>query len=297
MNLINDRVSIIIPAYNRAKYIECAIESCLRQDYSDIEIIVVDDGSKDGTFDILFDYQSCEKIKLLYHEGRVNRGQSASINLGLSAASGEFVVILDSDDYLSAGVVARHVSYLSENCECGLVYGMGAAVDSEGRSLNFNTLSDFHVESGDPNNLLLNCYIALPGGSMVRSSVYKKIGGFVESFRAGQDHDMALRIFESTKVAYLPEVAFFYRKHEDAISARGLERRWRIGFEILNRARMRYPYRQNIVRKRLAVLYFRLALVVWEDRNFFYAICYFLRAGLLDPARSLRVIAGQEKVK
>lgn len=65
-----------------------------------------------------------------------------------------------------------------------------------------------HIELSDPNRLLLDCYMALPGGSMIRKTVFDEVGYFEESFRAGQDHDMALRIMEVAKTCYVPYVAF-----------------------------------------------------------------------------------------
>lgn len=87
-------VSVLTPAYNRASFIEDAIKSVLNQTYENIEYIVVDDGSDDGTFDILRDYEKQGLIFLLTHEGHRNQGQSASLNLGLRAATSLVVITL-----------------------------------------------------------------------------------------------------------------------------------------------------------------------------------------------------------
>ncbi|MDG5499009.1 glycosyltransferase [Marinobacter sp. BGYM27] len=289
-------VSVIIPSFNRIKYIEKTVSSVLFQSYRKFEIIVVDDGSSDGSYGFLKDLEAKEsKVSLYFHDDNKNKGQSASINLGIKKANGEFVVILDSDDYLDNKTLERHVNFLNRNKDVDIVYGNGAAVDKYGNYLNFNTLPENHVEVGDPNCLLLNCYIALPGGSMVRSFVYCEVGDFEESFRAGQDHDMALRIFEKYKVAYLPEIAFYYRKHAEAISNNGLERRWRTGFEILKRASARYPYSASIVRRREAVLNFRLGQVLFKNGSFIQSTRYFFKAAVLDPLRAAKVVLGFEK--
>jgi GT2 family glycosyltransferase len=138
--------------------------------------------------------------------------------------------------------------------------------------------------------------MALPGGALVRKSIYDKVGGFEESFRAGQDHDMVLRIAEAAPFAYLPGTVFYYRKHADSISQNGLEKRWRIGFQILRRARGRYPYRRSTIRKRAAILNFRMAQVMFKQKRRIIALIYLLKSGVLDPARALNVIAGREKV-
>lgn len=91
-------ITVIIPAFNRAPYIEEALSSVFMQAYPDIEVLVVDDGSTDGTYEILEKYHARRLIRLLTHPGRANRGQSTALNLGLREAKGELVAILDSDD-------------------------------------------------------------------------------------------------------------------------------------------------------------------------------------------------------
>lgn len=294
MNFNCRRVTVIIPVFNRVKLIKEAVDSVLSQDYAPIDLIVVDDGSSDGTLEWLQRIDREGALRLFCHPNRANRGQSASINLGLSEARGDYVAILDSDDGFAYGAIARHAEFLNRHLNVGMVYGNGMAIDLDGNPLGFNTLKDGHLETGDPNKLLMDCYVALPGGSMVRKEIYQKVGGFDESFRASQDHDMALRIFEATKVAYIPEIAFYYRKHKGSISTNALERRWRTGFEILRRAKVRYPYRPDVLRKRAAVLNFRLGQTLWRERKVITALPYLMKSGLLDPIRAVRVVSGKE---
>src|SRR5690606_199560 len=89
-------VSVIIPSYNRIRYIEEAISSIESQSYQDYEIIIVDDGSTDGSLALLEDFSKKGRIKLYTHADYQNRGQSSSINLGLEHAVGEFIAVLDS---------------------------------------------------------------------------------------------------------------------------------------------------------------------------------------------------------
>lgn len=291
----NELVSVIIPSYNRAAYIEAAINSALDQTYGSVEVIVVDDGSTDGSYEKLQQWEERGKLVLLTHPERRNRGQSASINLGIQQATGSYIAILDSDDMFAKEKLADQVAFLEANPETGMVYGQGHAVDADGNFL-FKVPGDGHQELSDPNRLLLDCYMALPGGSLVRRSVFEKAGLFEESFRAGQDHDMAIRIMEATKCAYLPKLAFYYRKHDDSISVKGLERRWLTGLEILRRANERYPYMRSTIRKRKAVLQFRLGQTYWRERRKAKALPHLISSGLLDPARALMVLIGREQV-
>ena len=291
----NELVSVIIPSYNRAAYIEAAINSALDQTYGPVEVIVVDDGSTDGSYEKLQQWAERGALVLLTHPERRNRGQSASINLGIQQATGSYIAILDSDDMFAKEKLADQMSFLKANPETGMVYGQGHAVDADGNFL-FKVPGDGHQELSDPNRLLLDCYMALPGGSLVRRSVFEKAGLFEESFRAGQDHDMAIRIMEATKCAYLPKLAFYYRKHDDSISVKGLERRWLTGLEILRRANERYPYMRSTIRKRKAVLQFRLGQTYWRERRKAKALPHLISSGLLDPTRALMVLMGREQV-
>ena len=284
-------VSVVTPAFNRAPYIEQTILSVLDQSMGDLEYLVVDDGSTDGTLEILAK-QTDPRFRLLRHPGGVNRGQAASINVGLKEAKGRYIVILDSDDYLALDKIEWQTAFLEKNPDIGMIYGQGEAVDESGRFL-FHTLPEDHVEPSDPNRLLLDCYIALPGGAMFRRSLLDKTGLFEENFRAAQDHDMALRLMETATVAYHPKVAFYYRKHADAISKNALERRWKTGFEILERAASRYPYSPRTLRKRRAVLNYRLGETYWRGRRYWQAAFYLAKSGLLDPGRAFLVVSSQ----
>lgn len=131
----NKLVSVIIPSYNRAAYIEAAINSALDQTYGPVEVIVVDDGSTDGSYEKLQQWAEREELVLLTHPERRNRGQSASINLGIQRATGRYIAILDSDDMFAKEKLADQVAFLEANPETGMVYGQGHAVDANGNFL------------------------------------------------------------------------------------------------------------------------------------------------------------------
>lgn len=285
-------VSVIVPAFNRAKYIDEAVNSVLNQTYGNIELIVVDDGSTDGTYERLQAYG--DRLLLLTHPNRANRGQSCSINLGMTRATGQYIALLDSDDYWELDKLRIQVDFLERHPEFGLVYSNGYYVDAGGRVLYPYHRKD-HVEPNDPNAVLLDCYMALPVNSLVRSSVYRQVGGFEESFRASQDHDMLIRIAEVTRFAYIPDFLFSYRRHGESISQTKQEVRWRTGFEILQRARSRYPYRPSTLRKRLALLNYRMGQVYLSHGKRLASLPFWLKAGLLDPVRSLKVVLGLGK--
>src|SRR5690554_2847714 len=282
-------VSVIIPAYNRVRYIQQAVDSVLGQTYSPIELIVVDDGSTDGTYELLKEYG--DKLQLITHPNRDNKGQSAAINLGMKYATGKYLAILDSDDFWALNKLEVVIPFLEKNPDVGLVYSNGYGVSRDGEIL-YEFLPRDHQETNDPNRVLLDCYTLLPNNSVVRKDVIDRVGGFEETFRAAQDHDMLIRLAENTKFAYLPDYLFYYRRHSDSISAKNALARWRNGFEILRRAMERYPYKKSTIRKRRAVLNYRLGEAYFKAGSKVRALPYFLLAGILDPIRSIKVLAG-----
>jgi glycosyltransferase involved in cell wall biosynthesis len=288
-------VSVIIPLYNRIDYIDETIESVLTQCYDLIELIVVDDGSTDGSFELVSNLATKHDFSVYSHESRENKGQSAALNLGLSKATGEFISILDSDDLFAIGKITKQVKFFQNNPNIDIVYGMGQGIDSKGRYL-YDIHNKDHLEENDPNLVLLDCYFLLPQNSLVRRTSYQNVGFFNESYRSAQDHDMLIRLCEVSNVSFIPELMFYYRKHTASISSTKQHIRWFNGLKILESASRRYPYKKNILRKRKALVNYRLAMAyIKQERNYLEAAWRILYAGLLDPVRAFKVVTGVEK--
>jgi glycosyltransferase involved in cell wall biosynthesis len=285
------KVSVIIPLYNREKYIAETVQSVLSQTYPNIELIVVDDGSTDNSRQVLDQFGS--QLILLEHTDRLNKGQSATINLGLLHAIGKYVAILDSDDLFAPEKIRTQVEYLENKNDIGLVYSNGYYIYENGRK-PCRFYDQYHEENSNPAKVLLNCYFALPTNALIRRAVFDKTGFFDENLRSGQDHDMAIRVAEVTKLAYIDKMLFFYRRHTDSISVKSADLRWRNGFIILYKAKQRYPYSPNIIRKRRAVLNFRLGQIDLENKHYFKATMHFIVSGILNPLRAIRVVIGKE---
>jgi len=285
-------VSVIIPAYNRVDYIDQAVQSVLGQTCKNVELLVVDDGSNDGTYEKLQNYDT--RLHLLTHAGHANRGQSASINLGLDSAQGKYIAILDSDDYWTPNKLEVQVDYLERHPNIGLVYSNGYGVDASG-NITYNFYSDDHRETNEPGRVLMDCYLLLPQNALVRKNVYDQAGRFDESYRAAQDHDMLIRIAELTRFAYLPDYLWYYRRHGDSISSKNQLLRWKNGFKILKAARHRYPYALSVIRKRRAVLNYRLGICYFAEHKMIRAMGHMLMALLQDPRRAIRVAIGIDK--
>jgi glycosyltransferase involved in cell wall biosynthesis len=293
MEIKTPRVAVIIPCYNREQYIRETVASALSQTYPNLEVVAVDDGSTDGTRKILEDYS--DRIRIMEHSGRVNKGQSASINLAMRSTDSEYVAILDSDDVWAPTKIERQAEILEKSGEVGLVYVNGFAIDHAGNRL-YKLIGGHRTNAGDAQSVLLEYYIGPPSSWLVRRSAFESAGEFDEDMRSAQDHDMAIRLAEITKFEYIDEPLLYYRRHADTQSRKYSRRRWETGFVILKKACERYPYGRNVYRKRLAVLHFRLGQCLAEECRFLRAGGRFLIAGILDPSRALKVLLGLERL-
>ncbi|MCI5160425.1 MAG: glycosyltransferase [Candidatus Electrothrix sp. AX5] len=287
------KISVIIPLYNRGNFIAQTIQSVLNQTYPNIELIVVDDGSTDNSRNVLKQFEG--KIRILEHPGRVNKGQSAAINLGIKSSESKYVAILDSDDLFAPEKIQLQVEYLEKNPHVGLVYGNGYAINEQGKKI-YPIYKDGHRENSAPERVLMDCYFLLPNNSLIRRKVLDEVGDFDESLRSAQDHDMAIRVAEVTKLAYLKKELFYYRRHGNSISAKNASLRWNNGFIILDKARRRFKYSSSVVRRRRAVLHFRVGQCLLEEKKISRALWHFICSGLLDPYRALQVTLGREAV-
>ncbi|MDD2735995.1 MAG: glycosyltransferase family A protein [Desulfuromonadaceae bacterium] len=126
-------VSVIVPCFNRESFIAETILSVLEQSWPNIELIVVDDGCTDGSRAVLESFG--ERLTILEHPGRANKGQSAAINLGLLHSTGEYLAILDSDDLFVPDKIKKQVRFLEDNQEVGLVYSNCMYIDENSKEV------------------------------------------------------------------------------------------------------------------------------------------------------------------
>lgn len=233
---------------------------------------------------------------MLAHPGNANKGQAASINLGLKEARGDYIVIIDSDDLLARGALERHAAIMEQDASVGIVYGQGYAIDINDKEL-YPLFDEHHVEYSEPDRLLIDCYVVSPGLCMFRRTVVEQAGALEETFRAAQDHDFLLRVAEKSRMVYSGHTCFYYRKHDATISANGEMTRWQNGFEILRRATERFPYKSTTIRRRRAVLNYRLGRVYLKQHRHLKALKYLLVAGVGDPVRAIGVLTGREPAR
>lgn len=208
------KVSVIIPNYNYERYLAETLDSVLAQTYPDIEVIVVDDGSKDGSRAVLEQYRNY--ITAIFQQ---NSGVSAARNNGVAASSGEFVAFLDADDAWLPKKIEWQVERFWADPELGLVHVGVDEVDADGHSL-VKRLEGVEGSVG-PILLQLKREGVLGGGSglMVPRRVFDEVGGFDTRLSTSADWDLFYRISERYRVGFVPEILLQYRVHSSNMHA------------------------------------------------------------------------------
>lgn len=190
-------VSVIIPTFNRAAVIETAVRSVLAQTYANYELIVVDDGSDDGTPELLAHYSG--KLTLLVQR---NRGVSAARNAGIACSSGELIAFLDSDDEWTPDKLAKQVALFHEG-DFGFICHTDEIWMRDGKEV---PQKEIHRKQGGGffERALERCLIS-PSSVMLSRTLLDSVGGFDEDLPAAEDYDLWLRITAFHDVRFVPE--------------------------------------------------------------------------------------------
>ena len=286
-------VSIIIPCYNSENFIAETLESAFSQSYMNIEVLVVDDGSTDNSRKILEKYS--DRLTLLEHPGRMNKGPAAAFNLALRYCQGEYIAILDSDDLFYPSKIEKQVAYLKSHFGMGIVFSNGMNINKDGEEI-YPLYPEGERPIVGPELELECCAFNLPCNALVRKSIYDEAGFFNEAYRTAYDHDMAIRLAEIAPAGYVNEILWCYRRHSASISHTRTMERWKNGFKILDAAVKRYPYPFKTRFRRKAVLHFRLGQCYLHRKELLKGAYHFLLACAYDPVRSVGVVLGKEKV-
>ncbi|MDC0857660.1 glycosyltransferase [Rickettsiales bacterium] len=193
-------VTIIIPTYNRIEFVTKAIDSVVNQDYKNWELIIIDDGSDDQSFEILSEqYQKYANIKILT---QTNKGVSSARNLGIKNASGEWIAFLDSDDFFHNNKLTSQVDYIIQNPDYTLChteeiwYRDGVRINPHKKHQK--------LDGSIFANSVKICSISI-STVMVHKSIVKELGDFDESMPACEDYDFWLRITAKYPVLFLNE--------------------------------------------------------------------------------------------
>jgi len=254
-------VSVVMPAFNTERYIAQALRSALDQTHSALEVIVIDDGSTDGTREVVRGFG--ERVTLLQ---QARQGAYAARNKGIRAASGRYVAFLDADDYWARDKLATQMAVFRARPEVGVVTTRVRQVDPQGEELTgvkatpmrlCDRVVDLYRELLEGGNMLAT------SSAMVRLELLESVGLFPgDGHMLSADYDLWLRVAEHTRFYIVSEPLTFYRVLANSMLHGSLEKEYGAQLGILERHRHRYT--DQAYQARLAKIFYD-----WADSAFY----------------------------
>lgn len=258
------RVSIVVPSYQQAAFLPATLASLEAQAGVELEIIIQDGGSTDGSVEIIREFAARSVAKIIW-ESRSDGGQSPAINCGLRKATGEIVGYLNSDDVLYPGALAAVAACFNREPATMLVYGNGDYLDAAG-----GVLSPYPVEAWDLERLRLSCYICQPA-CFWRRELHGRLGWFDETLWGAFDYDFWLRVGRHEQAAHLDRALAGSRCHTDAKTFSQRGRLWEEAGRVQarhNQGRIALPIARNLAAFR-AEGHLGNAMPAWASRVWF----------------------------
>ncbi len=291
------RFSVIIPAFNTAAYVGGTIESVRCQTVPDWELVVVDDGSTDGTAAVAEGVDD-PRVRLIR---QANQGVSAARNRGAAAAQGEFFLFLDSDDHLRPDALERLGAHLAAHPDADVAYGELATISEDGRLRHGGRPVFGPRPSGRILPALLAGGFMVTGMALMRAEGFRRSGGFDESLRLSQDWEFLCRMAAQGEILYLqgPPVLEYRLRQTSATHSLGrgdagfAERLCAIDRAFGNQAvtgEFSASELARLRRRRLADLSARVGTLALRDRDWSTARRFFWKCLQTDRARPREIL-------
>jgi glycosyltransferase involved in cell wall biosynthesis len=204
------KISIVTPSYNQAPFLEETIQSVFSQGYPDLEYIVMDGGSTDGSVDIIRRYEK----QIAYWQSEPDEGQSDALRRGFTQSSGDILGWLNSDDTLEPGVLGLVGEYFSSRPDVDIVYGNLNLVDTDGKRLyTAYPVLDLRI-------LIYENRFVPQQAMFWRRTLYDRVGGINPELRFAMDYELVVKfLLAGARVVKIPRVLARYRFHQDAKSS------------------------------------------------------------------------------
>ncbi len=211
---MTQKVSIILPVYNAARYLPECIESLIKQTYEEFELIIINDGSTDSSGDVIEHYRMQDaRIKVYAWQ---NRGLIASLNKAISVSEGAYIVRMDADDIAHEDRLAKQISYMENNPKCDVLGTSAIKIDMFGK-----VIGRISVPVGGKDvaaHLMINSPVIHPSVVFRRLSVDKYL--YNEFDQLAEDYGLWLRLYNGENIHNLQEALLYYRIHPDSISVK-----------------------------------------------------------------------------
>jgi len=210
------KISIVVSIYNADKTISSMIESVLNQTYKDFELILINDGSKDKSLEIINQYVQKDNRIILIDKN--NSGLTKSLNIGLEKATGKYIARIDADDIWFPDKLAKQVAFLEDNNEYAMIGTAYNEIDDDGKIIHDKQRTVLLSSCDDILNNIEKLNPFLHSSVLFRKEVLKTVGFYNETFKYTQDYEYWVRIINKYKVANLTEILASRRYSENMIS-------------------------------------------------------------------------------
>ena len=230
-------VSVLVPAFNAARTLRETLQSVLASTYSNLEVVVVDDGSVDGTAALVQALAGADpRVRLVQ---RANGGLSAALNTGFRGTSGDYIARLDADDLWHPSKLQKQMELAVREPELAFIYTWARYIDDQGRLRHDGPAQQF-----PPHALCRGMYESLVGGgssALIKRSAIVEAGGWNEKLQSWMDLFLQLNINAKHPIGFVPEYLIGYRVSPGSLSS-DPARMMRIWREVQQELKLRFPY-------------------------------------------------------
>ncbi len=246
------KVVVIIPCFNASETIEQTLKSVEGQTYRNYDVLIINDGSTDGTEELVLSYRD-RTGKAWRVITQPNMGQTVAKNTGILNSNSEYIAFLDSDDVWAPEKLEYQVNLMMSNHDVGLCYTGGMLINEQGDNIGLIHCSDIYRGKCYDSLLLKNNIIA--SSVMVRRKVLDKVGVFDERFRACENWDLWIRVSKISQIEYIDKALTYYRVHPGNMS-RNVSKMFQARIEIIDKYLPAIGHDQPMGKDRRRALYF-----------------------------------------
>ncbi|MDC1338221.1 glycosyltransferase family 2 protein [Pelagibacteraceae bacterium] len=232
-------VTVYITNFNYSDYIEKSISSVLSQSYKNIEIIIVDDNSKDGSKELLKKYIKHPKIKIIFN--KKNLGLLKSSNIAIKASSAKYIMRLDADDFLDKRIIEIFIKKINTKPNIAMVYSDYYEIDVVGKKLGKIKQISLNTKKSIKDRPILAACCLFKKEALFSVNLYD------ESFTRQDGYDIWYKLFENYNFEYVPKYLFFYRKHQKSLTKNDISL-FKTRTHILNKfARKKFKKKKTLI--------------------------------------------------
>ncbi len=273
-------VSVVIPTHNMEKHIAAAVTSALEQTYPITEVVVVDDGSTDGTPQVMKQFEEDERVKYFR---RSRMGQGRARNLTLQLAESDFVAFLDADDLWDREKLEKQIPLFDGDPNIGVVYSDAVVMAENGEVVSRPEIRRY---SGNITRRLFEGNFIPMSSAVGRKRCLDSVGGFSESLNMGLDYDLWLRVSAVCTFVYVPEPLMMWRRWEGQTCSNNFKGRHESDLTIRKRFVEQFPriVPEKLIRRTEAMSYLQRGINYFHlERNRVAAAMDFLTALRRQP--------------